>query len=208
MTATPSLQVPFQDLPLQIRTLRPELDPALDAVDVPRQFTHLGRDVVEGFQALALRVAVDRPLHVYVVRYSATGWSTQLFPTSEDRPLQPGEPLELSEPGEIGLGFGSSVRVHPLREPGELGALLQTPGAPDRWLLFLPSGGPVWLDPQHPLPVRVDLRPPFVGVQMAPGIAAHLGGEPLGPGASVELLIGDRLHLTLPTGRLTLEVGP
>ena len=122
--------------------------------------------------------------------------------------LQPGEPLELSEPGEIGLGFGSSVRVHPLREPGELGALLQTPGAPDRWLLFLPSGGPVWLDPQHPLPVRVDLRPPFVGVQMAPGIAAHLGGEPLGPGASVELLIGDRLHLTLPTGRLTLEVGP
>lgn len=122
--------------------------------------------------------------------------------------LTPGEPVELDAAGELGLGFGSSVRVHPLRESGELGALLQTTGAPDRWLLFVPEGGPLWLDPGHPLPVRIDLRPPFIGLQIAPGIAAHLGGEPLGPGASVELLIGDRLHLSLPAGRLTLEVGP
>lgn len=122
--------------------------------------------------------------------------------------LAPGEPIELGEPGELGLGFGDSVPVHPLREAGELGALLQVPGAPDRWLLFLPGGGPLWLDPGHPLPVRVDLRPPFVGVQLGPEIVAHLGGEPLGPGASVELVIGDRLHLSLPAGRLTLEVGP
>ena len=121
--------------------------------------------------------------------------------------LEPGEPQPLVEPGELGLGFAASVRVHPLREAGELGALLQPHGAPT-WLLFLPTGGPLWLDPGHPLPVRVDLRPPFVGLQVAPGVPAHLGSEPLGPGASVELLLGDRLHLTLPSGRLTLEVGP
>ena len=129
-------------------------------------------------------------------------------------PLEPGEPRLLEGPGELGLGFGAGVTIHPLaaltgeaRGP-ELGALLQPHAAPGAWLLFLPEGGPLWLDPGHPLPVRVDLRPPFIGLQMAPGVAAHLGSEPLGPGARVELLIGDRLHLTLPAGRLTLEVGP
>jgi hypothetical protein len=127
--------------------------------------------------------------------------------------LEPGEPLPLLEPGELGLGFGAAVRVHPLPRAGgdtpveAVGALLRAPAATNEWSLFLPQGGPLWLDPEHPLPVRVDLRPPFVGLQIAPGIAAHLGGEPLGPGASLELLIGDRLHLALPGGRLTLEVG-
>jgi hypothetical protein len=37
-------------------------------------------------------------------------------------------------------------------------------------------------------------------------VRAHLGQEPLGTGASVELLHGDRLHLDLPDGRLTLEI--
>lgn len=44
MTATPSPKVPFQDLPLQIRHLRPELDPALDAVLRHGQFI-LGPEV-------------------------------------------------------------------------------------------------------------------------------------------------------------------
>jgi len=131
-------------------------------------------------------------------------------------PLEPGEPRVLDSHGELGLGFAASVTIHPLG-PGdahadprstEPGALLRPHAAPNEWLLFLPMGGPLWLDPGHPLPVRVDLRPPFLGLQVAPGIAAHLGSEPLGPGARVELLIGDRLHLTLPDGRLTLEVGP
>jgi pSer/pThr/pTyr-binding forkhead associated (FHA) protein len=127
--------------------------------------------------------------------------------------LEPGEPQVLDEPGELGLGFGNGVHVHPLRESSEsqgstsgiLGALIKAQGASD-WLLFLPSGGPLWLDPGHALPARVDLRPPFVGLQVAAGVAAHLGSEPLGPGASLELMLGDRLHLTLPDGRLTLEV--
>ena len=123
--------------------------------------------------------------------------------------LEPGEPRLLEEAGELGLGFGAGVQVHPLRESGEpqgvFGALLRAPGTRE-WLLFVPQGGPLWLDPTHPLPVRIDLRPPFVGLQIAAGVAAHLGSEPLGQGASLELMIGDRLHLALPEGRLTLEV--
>ncbi len=44
MNATPSLAVPFQDLPLQIRALRPELDPAIDTVLRHGQFI-LGPEV-------------------------------------------------------------------------------------------------------------------------------------------------------------------
>ena len=44
MTVTPSHRVPFQDLPLQIAGLRPELDPALDAVLRHGQFI-LGPEV-------------------------------------------------------------------------------------------------------------------------------------------------------------------
>lgn len=121
-------------------------------------------------------------------------------------PMTIGEPIVLDEPGELGLGLGTSVEVHPLRrDQGELGALVRARGAP-AWLLFLPEGGPVWLAPDRPLPVRLDLRPPFIGLQVAAGVQSHLGSEPLGPGASVELLLGDRLHIALPEGRLTLEV--
>ena len=52
MTATPSLKVPFQDLPLQIRALRAELDPALDSVLRHGQFI-LGPEVTAFEQAWA-----------------------------------------------------------------------------------------------------------------------------------------------------------
>ncbi len=52
MNATPSLQVPFQDLPLQIRQLRAELDPAIDAVLRHGQFI-LGPEVTAFEQAWA-----------------------------------------------------------------------------------------------------------------------------------------------------------
>lgn len=56
-------------------------------------------EVLHNGDRFALQIGVDRPLYVYVVRYSATGWSTKLFPTSEDRTLQPGEPLRLPTTG-------------------------------------------------------------------------------------------------------------
>lgn len=121
--------------------------------------------------------------------------------------LEPGDPLALEGPGELALGLSAArVEIHPLpRERGELGALLRPHGAP-AWTLYLPGGGPLWLAPDRPIPASLELRPPFLALQVAPGVRSHLGAEPLGPGASVELLFGDRLHLDLPGGRLTLEV--
>ncbi|MBL9106856.1 MAG: FHA domain-containing protein [Myxococcales bacterium] len=149
-----------------------------------------------------------------VVRAGATDLAVAAFDLGSragsfwrGEPLEPGEPALLEEVGELGLGLGTAVDVHPLRrDQGELGALVRARGA-GPWLLFLPEGGPVWLTPERALPLRLDLRPPFIGLTVAPGVAAHLGSEPLGVGASVELLIGDRLHLALPEGRFTLEVG-
>lgn len=125
-------------------------------------------------------------------------------------PLSPGEPLALEGPGELALGLsGARVEVHPLpRERGELGALLRPVGAGANapWTLYLPGGGPLWLAPDRPIPATLELRPPFIALQVAPGVRAHLGPEPLGPGAAIELLLGDRVHLELPAGRLTLEL--
>ncbi|WP_434416103.1 FHA domain-containing protein [Nannocystis pusilla] len=124
--------------------------------------------------------------------------------------LAPGEPVALEGPGELTLGLSAArIEVHPLpRERGELGALLrpQGQGAASPWTLYLPGGGPLWLAPDRPIPAVLELRPPFIAVRIAAGVRAQLGQEPLGPGASIELLHGDRLHLDLPDGRLTLEI--
>ncbi|MFY0541996.1 hypothetical protein [Nannocystis pusilla] len=69
-----------------------------------------------------------------------------------------------------------------------------------------PRRRPLWLAPDRPIPAVLELRPPFIAVRIAAGVRAQLGQEPLGPGASIELLHGDRLHLDLPDGRLTLEI--
>ncbi|MDC0718985.1 FHA domain-containing protein [Nannocystis bainbridge] len=124
--------------------------------------------------------------------------------------LAPGEPLALEGPGELALGLAAArLEVHPLpRERAELGALLRplAPGLVAPWTLYLPGGGPLWLAPDRPIPAVLELRPPFIAVRIAPGVRAQLGQEPLGTGATVELLHGDRLHLDLPDGRLTLEI--
>lgn len=126
--------------------------------------------------------------------------------------LAPGEPLPLEGPGELALGLSAArLEVHPLpRERGELGALLRplgpAPAGPAPWTLYLPGGGPLWLAPDRPIPAVLELRPPFIAVRIAPGVRAQLGNEPLGPGPTVEVLHGDRLHLDLPDGRLTLDI--
>lgn len=124
--------------------------------------------------------------------------------------LTPGEPVALEGPGELALGLSAAcVEVHPLpRERGELGALLRPIGGatPAPWTLFLPGGGPLWLAPDHPIPAVLEPRPPFIALRIAPGIRAQLGGHPLGPGAEIELIHGDHVHLDLPSGRFTLDV--
>lgn len=89
--------VPDPQSPRDAYTLSLQVEATSHADAIPRIIAP--GEVLHNGDRFALRVAVDRPLHVYVVRYSATGWSTQLFPTSEDRPLQPGEPLHLPTTG-------------------------------------------------------------------------------------------------------------
>lgn len=83
--------------PREVYTLSLQVEATGRADAVPRVIAPGA--ILHNGDRFALRIAVDRPLHVYVVRYSATGWSMQLFPTSEDRPLQPGEPLNLPTTG-------------------------------------------------------------------------------------------------------------
>lgn len=45
--------------------------------------------------AYALKLRVDKPAYVYVVRYSATAWSTRMFPLRGDFQLGPDEWLRL-----------------------------------------------------------------------------------------------------------------
>ena len=63
MTAAPFPKVPFQDLPLQIRTLRAELDPAIDAVLRHGQFI-LGPEVAAFEQAWAQFCATKHAIGV------------------------------------------------------------------------------------------------------------------------------------------------
>lgn len=123
-------------------------------------------------------------------------------------PLQPGEPVVIDGPGELGLGFATAVDLHPLvyGKGGPCGALARTRGA-SAWSLFLPDGGPIVLAPDTVAPARLDLDGGYVLVVVASHTAAWLGEEPLGKGARVELLIGDRLVLRPAAGdELTLEV--
>ncbi|MEZ4453955.1 MAG: hypothetical protein R3B09_31145 [Nannocystaceae bacterium] len=121
--------------------------------------------------------------------------------------LTAGEPTPLDAPGTLGLGFGDTVAVTPLREDGSAcGALVRPQSAPG-WTLFLPGGGPLYRDPERRLPVRLILTPPFVAIAAEPGVRLRLGATLLEPGARVEILIGDRLEI-LPEGEAptTLEL--
>lgn len=126
-------------------------------------------------------------------------------------PLDPGVPLVLDERGELGLGFSAAVDVHPVfhGERSIVGALLRARAAGDggRWSLFLPEGGPLTLAPGLEAPARILYRAPFFELVADPEAELILGGLPLGRGANVELLVGDRVRLLPPTGGvLDLEV--
>lgn len=127
--------------------------------------------------------------------------------------LIPGEPIPIEFCGELGLGLSTSIEVHPLRERSNsdelppIGALLRTQtddAGPQRWSLFLPGGGPLWLAPQIRVPATVLFAHRFVIVDFAPRVGVTLHGTPLPDGAHLELMVGDVISLSdVP---LTLEV--
>ena len=111
-------------------------------------------------------------------------------------PLEPGEPLPLSQRGELGLGMSAMVDVEPLLgHDGEpVGALLRA-GRRDAWHLFLPQGGPLVLAPGIRVPARVLFDRGWVVLDLASRIEADLGHHRLPTGAVMELLVGDRVAL-------------
>jgi dTDP-3-amino-3,4,6-trideoxy-alpha-D-glucose transaminase len=98
MTATPPPQVPFQDLPLQIRQLRAELDPAIDAVLRHGQFI-LGPEVAAFEQAWAQFCGTKHAIGVgsgtdalqLILRALGIGPATKSspWPTASSRPPRP-----------------------------------------------------------------------------------------------------------------------
>lgn len=121
------------------------------------------------------------------------------------QPLVPGEPEPIDGPGELGLGTAAAVEVHPVLvdASGAVGGMLKAPGT-DRWILFLPQGGPLWLAPDIRVPARLLFDRGYVVFDLADRVAARLDAVSLSPGADIELMVGDRISLV--DAPLTMEV--
>lgn len=108
--------------------------------------------------------------------------------------LEAGLPEPLTTVGELGLGFASAIKIHPIGRDGDTrGALLQVAGDPT-WHLFLPEGGPLQLAPDEHLPATLTWAPPFLEITADPDCQLRLNATLLGPGARIEALLGDRIE--------------
>ena len=91
----------------------------------------------------------------------------------EGEPLDPGEPMPIEEPGELGLGLGAALEVAPVRGPtgNIVGGLVRSPPS-ERWLLFVPGGGPLWLSPEIKVPATVLVNRGLATIDLARGVGA------------------------------------
>jgi FHA domain len=138
-------------------------------------------------------------------RLVATDLGSKLGSFWDGEPLEPGEPLPLSTPGELGLGGTVAVEVVPLHGHGgqPCGALLRV-GQRPAWHLYLPQGGPLVLAPDVRVPARVLFDRGWVVLDLGSGVSADLDRHRLPAGAAIELLVGDRVSLV--GAPLVLEV--
>lgn len=129
-------------------------------------------------------------------RLAATDLGSKVGTFWEGEALIPGEPIALETAGALALGMTSELEVVPVEgNAGAVhGALVRA--APDQpWMLFLPHGGPLWLAPDIKVPARILFDRGLVTFDLATGVGATLGDRPLGAGANIEFLLGDRLCL-------------
>lgn len=129
-------------------------------------------------------------------RLAATDLGSKVGTFWEGEALIPGEAMPLEGPGALALGMTSELEVVPVEgKAGAIhGALVRA--APDEaWMLFLPNGGPLWLAPDIKVPARVLFDRGLVTFDLASGVGATLGDRPLGAGANIEFMLGDRLCL-------------
>jgi hypothetical protein len=137
-------------------------------------------------------------------RLVATDLGSKVGSFWEGEPMLAGEPMIIDGPGELGLGTATAIEVHPVTaDHGALGGLVRPVGT-QRWTLFLPAGGPLWLAPDIRVPATILFDRGYVVLDLAGRVAAYLGDAPLSPGSCMELMVGDRVRLA--AAPLTLEV--
>ncbi len=114
----------------------------------------------------------------------------------DGEPLRAGEPQTIAHSGELALGTAAAVRVTPLRsKDGHAHGAVIEGGADARPLVWLPQGGPLWLDASIAVPARVLFERGHVAIDFRAGVRVDLDGHALEPGACIELLLGDRIAL-------------
>lgn len=140
--------------------------------------------------------------HTQVV---AIDLGTRIGTFVDGEPLVAGEPVTLPGPTELGLGPATTVRVVPIvgKEGAAVGAIVAAAGE-IRQHVWLPGGGPLWLTPDIVVPARLLFEDQAVVLDLAAGVHARLHDHPLAPGASIELMLGDRVSLR--DAPLVLEV--
>lgn len=123
----------------------------------------------------------------------------------DGEPLIAGEPFELAQTALLALGSHAELEVTPLRTPDghDHGAIVTWAGDPVQ-LVWLPQGGPLWLGRDIAVPARVLFEANRVALDFRSGLRVDLDGEPLEPGACIDLLRGDRIALR--DAPLSLEV--
>lgn len=161
----------------------PSADITLPAPRLSREHVRLSLEPLEGRTRLA-----------------ATDLGSKVGTFWDGEALIPGEATPLEGPGALALGMTSELEVVPVEgNAGAIhGALVRAVPKQleqEPWMLFLPNGGPLWLAPDIKVPARVLFDRGLVTFDLATGVGATLGDRPLGAGANIEFLLGDRLCL-------------
>ncbi len=161
-------------------------------VEVPLAAPTLSRDHVH------LQLAPRLPPAPPGVSLLAVDQGSKVGTFWQGQALEAGVPEPLTTTDELGLGFTSTIEIHPLGGDDDAhGALLQVVGDPT-WHLFLPEGGAMQLAPDVRLPATLRWTPPFLEITADPECQLRLNSIPLGPGARIEALLGDRIEF-MPT---------
>ena len=169
-----------------IRTTRTLTIGRSPSADLTLPAPRLSREHVQ----LSLQTLGGRP------RLAAMDMGSKVGTFWDGEALLPGEPMPLEFAGPLALGMSRELEVVPVegRAGSVHGALLRA-SADAPWMLFLPNGGPLWLDPEIKVPARIAFDRGLMTFDLAAGVSARLSERPLGAGANLEFMLGDRLCL-------------
>lgn len=157
----------------------PSADITLPAPRLSREHVRLSLEPLEGRTRLA-----------------ATDLGSKVGTFWDGEALIPGEATALEGTGTLALGMSCELEVVPVEgNAGAVHGALVRAAPQEPWMLFLPNGGPLWLAPDIKVPARILFDRGLVTFDLATGVGATLADRPLGAGANIEFMLGDRLCL-------------